>query len=132
MPNVFIEEISSLQFNVIELIHVSWSDFGGDYYLKQWNPCGYRISTATQLVFSSSGFKIVSSHAALRTDGALSLILVNRNAKAAQVNIDIWNFEITGTAKWVVLDENHLADEMPVMQVNNQTSIELPAVFVTF
>lgn len=84
-----------------------------------------------QLLFSSSGVSNVSAYAAARPDGALSLVLVNRNKVQTQVDVNIRNFEISGLSRKYLLDVAHLAEELPQMQLRNRSSITLPALSVT-
>ncbi len=83
-----------------------------------------------QLVFSSSGIKNISAYSAIRSDGALSLILVNRNNEPTQTRVEVRNFAVSGQARQMVLDTEHMAEELPADKVSNPFTIELPALSV--
>jgi hypothetical protein len=83
------------------------------------------------LVFSSSGIANVTAYATRRTDGLLSLILVNRNKDKTDVDFELQNFSISGSARTIRLDIDHMAVELPITQINNQDVLELPGLSVT-
>lgn len=84
-----------------------------------------------QRLFSSSGIQGVSSYAAMREDGALSLILVNRNTSQTAINIDLRNFDYASPAKQVLVDATYLAEEISPIQIKSNFSTDLPALSIT-
>ncbi|MFZ4816643.1 MAG: hypothetical protein ACOYL5_19060 [Phototrophicaceae bacterium] len=66
----------------------------------------------------------VSSYAALRDDGALTVMLVNLQADENRVSLALNGFE-AGAASGLLLDETHLAE--PVVVATDLQTITLPA-----
>ncbi len=84
-----------------------------------------------QRIFSSSGIKGVSSYAAMRRDGALSLILINRNTSQISINIDLRNFDYSSPARQTLLDATYLAEDISPIQIKSNFSTDLPALSIT-
>ncbi len=81
----------------------------------------------SQLVASTSGIDLVSVIAALDDSGNLTLVIVNRNPKAVPIPMELRGFKAGGSDRWVLLDEEHMAEEIPGALFGNLSSLELPA-----
>jgi hypothetical protein len=84
-----------------------------------------------QRIYSSSGIQGISAYAAIRKDGTLSLILVNRNTVQTRVNIDLRNFSYSSPARQFLLDSTHLSEEISPIVLKDLLSTGLPALSVT-
>ncbi|MBN1201564.1 MAG: hypothetical protein JXJ20_06885 [Anaerolineae bacterium] len=66
----------------------------------------------TELVFSESTVADLSIYAALRDDGALTLLVVNLADDPQTSSLEVANFEITGPAEVWRLDAEHMAEQL--------------------
>jgi hypothetical protein len=85
----------------------------------------------SQRIFSSSGIQGITSYAAIREDGSLSLILVNRKTSQTTISIDLRNFDYASPAKQILLDATYLAEEISPILINDNFSTDLPALSIT-
>ncbi len=84
-----------------------------------------------QALFSSSGIENVSAYAARKEDGSLTVILINRSNDPQKVKIILRNFTPQGSASLYLLDAEHMAAEMPSLQISNSSYLPLPALSVS-
>lgn len=84
-----------------------------------------------QLLFSSSGIENISAYAARKTDGSLTVILINRSSNPRQVKMDLRNFTPKGSASLRLLDADHQAAEMPSLPISGSSSLSLPELSVS-
>lgn len=84
-----------------------------------------------ELVASESSAADVSVTAALRTDGALTLMVVNRAPEAMSTALTLAGFVPTEAAQMMLLDAAHLAEATGMQAFGEVTMLELPAESVT-
>ncbi len=80
----------------------------------------------TQLLTSASSDKDVSVTAALKDDGSLTLIIVNRGADAKTLPIALKDFKASGAADVWLLDKDHKAENIGTQDFT-AGSLTLPA-----
>ncbi len=80
----------------------------------------------TQLLTSASTDKDVSVTAALKDDGSLTLIIVNRAAEAKTIPIKLKGFTLAGAADVWLLDKDHKAENTGTQDFTSG-SLTLPA-----
>lgn len=85
-----------------------------------------------QLVATSSGIDLMSGYAALDENGNLTLIVVNRNPHSVSVPTELKGFTPGGTQRWLLLDAEHSASEVPAAEFGSFANFEIPAYSVVF
>jgi hypothetical protein len=85
----------------------------------------------TELVSSETDNDFITITAALTDDGALTLMVVNRNAEAQSVSLEIVGDGFSGDAETWLVDETHHAEAMDATPFSSTTTLELPAYSVT-
>jgi hypothetical protein len=93
----------------------------------------YRLyrSFGRRLVSAATGVEMVTIYAALRDDGALSMVVVNRGSETAQADLTLTGFVPGAPASVWRLDRDHQAEELPLVTLKDVTALELPAESVT-
>jgi hypothetical protein len=79
----------------------------------------------SEQVFASSADDLVSIFAALRDDGALTVMLVNRASEVRQVPFAITGFDLTAPANVYLFDHEHAAEAIPAVDLSGETELVL-------
>lgn len=79
----------------------------------------------SEQVFASSADELVSIFAALRDDGALTVMLVNRASEVRQVPFAITGFDLTAPANVYLFDHEHAAEAIPAVDLSAETELVL-------
>ncbi|CAG0930367.1 Intracellular exo-alpha-(1-_5)-L-arabinofuranosidase 1 [Thermoflexales bacterium] len=85
----------------------------------------------TQLVESSTDQALVSIYAALRADGALTLMVINRSDLEQTRPVQLHGFTPHGAAEVYRLDESHNAEKIESQQIHDGAKITLPPYSMT-
>lgn len=81
----------------------------------------------SSLVYSSSDDPDVSIYAALRDDGALTLVVINLGSEAQEKRLMLEGFEPAGPAEVWLFDAEHQAERVGEQVVADGVSLALPA-----
>ncbi|HTP06876.1 MAG TPA: glycoside hydrolase family 44 protein [Anaerolineae bacterium] len=84
-----------------------------------------------ELVESSTDKDLVSIYAAKRDDGALTLMVINRNSTPQSVALQLEGFTPKGDAEVYRLDETHNAEEIATQKIADGTAITMPPYSMT-
>ncbi len=84
-----------------------------------------------ELVEASTDKDLVSIYAANRDDGALTLMVINRNGTAQSMVVQLNGFQLGGAAEVYRLDESHNAEKIEVQKVEDGTPITVPPYSMT-
>jgi hypothetical protein len=85
----------------------------------------------SQLVYSSSDQPQIRIYAALRADGALTLVVINLSADPVSYLLKIEGFHPTGEAQAWLLDAGHNGDSIAGIDLSQDNVLHLPAQSVT-
>jgi hypothetical protein len=85
----------------------------------------------TQLIEASTDKELVSIYAARRDDGALTLMVINRNGTAQSMAVQLNGFKPSGPAEVYRLDESHNAEKIEAQEIEDGTTITVPAYSMT-
>jgi hypothetical protein len=79
----------------------------------------------SELVFSSSSDELISVFAAIRDDGALTIMLINRASEVRQIPFAINGFDLTAPANVYLFDHEHAAEAIPPVDLGAETQLLL-------
>jgi hypothetical protein len=84
-----------------------------------------------ELVDASTDKDLVSIYAAKRDDGALTLMVINRNGTEQSMAVQLNGFKPGGAAEVYRLDESHNAEKIETQKIEDGTTITVPAYSMT-
>jgi hypothetical protein len=85
----------------------------------------------TQLIEASTDKDLVSIYAARRDDGALTLMVINRNSTEQSMAVQLNGFKPGGPAEIYRLDESHNAEKIEAQKIEDGTTITAPPYSMT-
>jgi hypothetical protein len=85
----------------------------------------------TQLVESSTDKGLVSIYAAKRDDGALTLMVINRNGVEQTMAVQLNGFKPSGAAEVYRLDETHKAEKIEAQKIEDGAAVTVPPYSMT-
>lgn len=81
----------------------------------------------SELLYASSGDPLVGAYAALREDGALTILIVNLGPHAVSMRLQLQGLDAPSPTQVWLLDEDHLAEKTGEQMLASGDEITLPA-----